>query len=66
MHLEKIFPKGEWQLNNNHKKTDIDFSDITPKMQIKKIRYSKKYERAFLKSDVKTENNFNRNTSSDD
>ncbi len=38
------------------------FSDLTPLVKIGEAKLSKEYEKAFLKADPKTENEFCRNT----
>ena len=53
-------------MKNKYKDVRIDFSDITPKIQIKKVKHSKNYKKAFLKPGIKTESGFSRNTSADD
>jgi hypothetical protein len=53
-------------MKNKNSKTEIDFSNLTPKMQIGKVNHSKNYKKAFLKNNTESKSNFSRNTSADD
>ena len=48
------------------KSENIDFSKITPKMQIEKVYFSKLYKKAFLDKDKSAHSEYGRNTSTED
>ena len=47
---------------NGKKISQIDFSEITPQMQIKKVEYSKNYKKAFLDKKQADKSDHSRNT----
>ena len=48
------------------KTENIDFSKITPKMQVEKVNFTKLYKKAFLDKDKLPHSNYARKTSSED
>ena len=59
--------RGDNMKDKNHSKKDtLDFSKITPGMQIQKIRFNKLYKKAFIDADKLPESEYARNTSAED
>ena len=50
----------------DEKTKSIDFSKLTPKMQVKKVHFNKLYEKAFLDKDKLPYSEYGRNTSAED
>ena len=48
------------------KTKNIDFSKLTPKMQVEKVRFKEVYKKAFFEKDKLAESEYSRNTSSED
>ena len=48
------------------KTKNVDFSKLTPKMQVKKVHFNKLYKKAFLDKDKLPYSEYGRNTSAED
>lgn len=45
---------------------NLDFSELTPKMQVEKVHFGKLYRKAFLDADKLRDSEYGRNTSAED